>query len=308
MTDRYDALAGEIMRMMEDDRGLVRSKLADLLEKEAGNWKPDIPIGMVASASDHSKLSLKAQLMEAHWRECRAGEDVCEWNDQALRTSSLGPPDEPVLVKRRHTIFDDEMDRLRRQWDLEGIRGKRFVHLLHLAESEGLLPEVEPEPDSPSDAEVEIKQVVIDPFAELALQDYQEYLARGFYPQYVDAQKKEFMRNFARKKILSAKAFESQRAALSAARDIGFVTGTDGVLHALRRAVAPYWAQLATGQVADNKYVPRRFVLPVLGVGDVVAEPEWGNAGLLVTATWPDGQTRTYSMDDLRPNDTCGND
>jgi hypothetical protein len=98
MTDRYDALAGEIMRMMEDDRGLVRSKLADLLEKEVGAWKPDVSIGMVASASDHSKLSLKAQLIEAHWRECRASEDVCEWNDQALRTSSLGPPDEPVLV------------------------------------------------------------------------------------------------------------------------------------------------------------------------------------------------------------------
>jgi hypothetical protein len=110
MTDRYDALAGEIMRMMEDDRGLVRSKLADLLEKEVGAWKPDISIGMVASASDHSKLSLKAQLMEAHWRECRAGEDVCEWNDQALRTSSLGPPDEPVLLKRRHAIFDSEFD------------------------------------------------------------------------------------------------------------------------------------------------------------------------------------------------------
>jgi hypothetical protein len=108
MIDRYDALAGEIMRMMEDDRGLVRSKLADLLEKEVGAWKPD----------------------------------VCEWNDQALRTSSLGPPDEPVLVKRRHAIFDDEMDRLRRQWDLEDIRGKRFAHLLHLAESEGLLPEL----------------------------------------------------------------------------------------------------------------------------------------------------------------------
>jgi hypothetical protein len=26
MTDLYDALAGEIMRMMEDDRGLVRKK------------------------------------------------------------------------------------------------------------------------------------------------------------------------------------------------------------------------------------------------------------------------------------------
>jgi hypothetical protein len=99
MTDRYDALDGEIMRMMEDDRGLVRSKLADLLEKEVGAWKPDVSIGMVASASDHSKLSLKAQWMEAHWRECRAGEDVCKWNDQALRTSSLGPPDEPVLVR-----------------------------------------------------------------------------------------------------------------------------------------------------------------------------------------------------------------
>jgi hypothetical protein len=72
MIDRYDALAGEIMRMMEDNRGLVRSKLADLLEKEVGAWKPDVSIGMVASASDHSKLSLKAQLMEAHWRECRA--------------------------------------------------------------------------------------------------------------------------------------------------------------------------------------------------------------------------------------------
>jgi hypothetical protein len=264
MTDRYDALAGEIMRMMEDDRGLVRSKLADLLEKEVSNWKPDISIGMVASASDHSKLSLKAQLIEAHWRGGRAGEDVCEWDDDQYcgdgpliklepepkapsasdvwaareilmqritpqqaaafkddRVPAFFPPfimplpnggdvgfkaiwsspmtkvgitasfsngtehtfkprdlvdrdvcewndhskcaeldlspgsihwmNAPTDVisaqpdgtrKRRHAIFDDEMDRLRRQWDLEDIRGKRFAHLLHLAESEGLLPEL----------------------------------------------------------------------------------------------------------------------------------------------------------------------
>jgi hypothetical protein len=80
MTDRYDALAGEIMRMMEDDRGLVRSKLADLLEKEVGNWKPDISIGMVASASDRTHA---AEVISAQ-------------------------PD--GTFKRRHAIFDSEFD------------------------------------------------------------------------------------------------------------------------------------------------------------------------------------------------------
>jgi hypothetical protein len=128
MIDRYDALAGEIMRMMEDDRGLVRSKLADLLEKEVGAWKPDVTIGMVASASDHSKCApLDLSPGSIHWMN--APTDVISAQPDGTR-------------KRRHAIFDDEMDRLRRQWDLEDIRGKRFAHLLHLAESEGLLPEL----------------------------------------------------------------------------------------------------------------------------------------------------------------------
>jgi hypothetical protein len=70
MTDLYDALAGEIMRMMEDDRGLVRSKLADLLEKEVGNWKPDISIGMVASASDHTNTAEPEPLSDADDQIC----------------------------------------------------------------------------------------------------------------------------------------------------------------------------------------------------------------------------------------------
>jgi hypothetical protein len=173
MTNRYDALAGEIIRMMEDDRGPVRSKLADLLEKEVGAWDDDDtevlitlePEPKAPSASDvwaareilmqritpqqaaafkddrvpaffppfimplpnggdvgfkaiwsspMSKVGITASFSNGteHTFKPRdlTDSDVCEWNDQALRTSSLGPPDEPVLVKRRHAIFDSEFD------------------------------------------------------------------------------------------------------------------------------------------------------------------------------------------------------
>ncbi len=39
----------------------------------------------------------------------------------------------------------DEIDRLRREWDIADIKGSRFRRLLRFAVSEGLLPELLPE-------------------------------------------------------------------------------------------------------------------------------------------------------------------
>jgi hypothetical protein len=118
---------------------------------------PMSKVGITASFSNGTEHTFKPRDL--------VDRDVCEWNDHSkcapldLSPGSIHWINAPTdmisalpdgTLKRRHAIFDSEFDE-----------------------------EVEPEPDSPSDAEVEIKHATIDPFADLSLQDYREHLERA---------------------------------------------------------------------------------------------------------------------------------